>query len=571
MADVVDSVLAETTSNGKPIDTLEEEKGTMKSFTAEEENGKEEQRTELEDEKPSADGEDYSETLDSKQEHDHKKGSEEPKEKKASGESRGKTKTAPVVDKSEGKASEKRKRLKKEPATPSPSLFIDRPTRERKSIDRFVASIEKEKVRELKIEKGAGTLLKDIPNVAYMVSRRTKSDDSLQLLHKLLYGKRMKPPQVKQNILQFSGYVWGLDQEKEKGRVKERLEKCHKDSLVQVCELLDLIISKSGKKEDIVAKLLEFLESPHKTRDLLIEENLKGKKGKKRSRKSQKGGKGTPAQTPQKKRKSGGTPKVEKRVEAEDDKVDDWDEDEDEDDENEEETGKRKRSREESDDEEYNVKAKKSKKKGKKSSKKAVAQEIDAKETTSEESSEDEAEKVKTPVKVSIKSPSKSGKSLAQSSGKGVTKDETPSSKVFSRKKKQDEQEQVAKETSLKEKLTKGKALNKSATKEIEKPKKGAKKFDPSDEELRAAICNLLEEADFSKDTFADVIKKLEKKFNFDLSQKKAHVKILIQEEISKIAEEDDGEEDEEENADEEWEGEKEESDPGDVADQAEG
>eukprot|EP00249_Psilotum_nudum_P017960 c26573_g1_i1 orf=675-1610(+) len=310
MADVfVDSVLVETTLNGKPVEIVEDEKGMVKAFkTTEKENGKEDHHTKVEEGKPNADDEGDSKPLVSKQEHDSGKSSEGQKDRRLSSQGRGKTKTASSEDKLEGKASEAKKRSKKEPATPSPSLFVDRPARERKSIDRFVASVEKEKVRELKIEKGAGTLLRDIPNVVYMVSKKTGSDDSLQLLHKLLYGKRVKPHHAKQNILQFSGYVWGVDQGKEMGRVKERLEKCNKDSLLQVCELLDLSISKSGKKEDVVAKLFEFLESPAKTSNAITEEKMKGKKRKKRLGKSPRG-KGAPSQTPRKRQKSEGTPK----------------------------------------------------------------------------------------------------------------------------------------------------------------------------------------------------------------------------------------------------------------------
>ncbi|KAF3772129.1 hypothetical protein EJ110_NYTH58521 [Nymphaea thermarum] len=55
-------------------------------------------------------------------------------------------------------------RKRKEPGTPA-AATIGRPTRERKSVERFVISSEKELSKELLIEKGHGTQLKDIPNV----------------------------------------------------------------------------------------------------------------------------------------------------------------------------------------------------------------------------------------------------------------------------------------------------------------------------------------------------------------------------------------------------------------------
>ncbi|MCI36670.1 protein DEK, partial [Trifolium medium] len=61
----------------------------------------------------------------------------------------------------EEKVKDKRKELKQpEPKTPT----SDRPVRERKSVERLVALIDKDSSKELHIEKGRGTPLKDIPN-----------------------------------------------------------------------------------------------------------------------------------------------------------------------------------------------------------------------------------------------------------------------------------------------------------------------------------------------------------------------------------------------------------------------
>ncbi|PPS09778.1 hypothetical protein GOBAR_AA10874 [Gossypium barbadense] len=131
---------------------------------------------------------------------------------------------------------------KKEPMTPS----SDRPTRERKVVERYsVPSVARSSTpKPLSIEKGPGTQLKDIPNVAFKLSKR-KYDDNLQLLHMILFGKKAKPQRLKRNIGQFSGYVW------------------------------------VENEEELSAKLLEFLESPHATTDILLAE--KEQKGKKRN------------------------------------------------------------------------------------------------------------------------------------------------------------------------------------------------------------------------------------------------------------------------------------------------
>ncbi|PIM97618.1 hypothetical protein CDL12_29912 [Handroanthus impetiginosus] len=187
-------------------------------------------------------------------------------------------------------ADKKKKELKtsaekkeKEPKTPS-APTIDRPVRERKSVERLVAIIEKDSSKEFHIEKGRGTALKDIPNVAYKLSRK-KSDDTFKLLHTILFGRRGKAAQVKHNISRFSGFVWHDDEEKQMIKVKEKLDKCVKEKLVEFCDVLDIPISKANtRKEDIIAKLIEFLVEPHATTSDLLAEKEQGKKRKRVSK-----------------------------------------------------------------------------------------------------------------------------------------------------------------------------------------------------------------------------------------------------------------------------------------------
>lgn len=91
-----------------------------------------------------------------------------------------------------------------------------------------------------------------------------------------------------------------LQQEKQRTRVKEKLDKCVKEKLVDFCDVLNIQINKAGTKkvssqrntyfmfvlnhlltpcltshtlqEELSAKLLEFLESPHATTDVLLAE-----------------------------------------------------------------------------------------------------------------------------------------------------------------------------------------------------------------------------------------------------------------------------------------------------------
>lgn len=211
-------------------------------------------------------------------------------EEKAAGKA-GKGSKKRVRGKNAEKVKEKTREVKKkkekelEPRTPA----IDRPVRERKSVERLVASIEKEVVKEFHIEKGPGTALKDIPNVAFKLSRK-RTDDTFKLLHTILFGRRGKAFQVKNNISRFSGFVWHDNEEKQKIKIKEKFDKCHKEKLVEICDVLDIPVSKaSTRKEDIVAKLIDFLVAPHPTTTVLLAEKEKSSKGSKKRKRVVKG------------------------------------------------------------------------------------------------------------------------------------------------------------------------------------------------------------------------------------------------------------------------------------------
>lgn len=398
---------------------------------------------------------------------------------------RKKTISAGEQDKNGNGSQAGKKRRRKEASTPT----VERPARERKSIERFVASTEKE-VKEFKIEKGAGTALKDIPNIVLKLSKRKAADDVVQSLHKILFGKRAKPHVAKANILQFSGYVWSTNEEKEKAKVKERLEKCVKESLIQISDILDLNLLKSSKKEDGVLKLFEFLESPHKTSDKPFEEKQESKV-KKSKRTLIKG---------MKRKASGNTPRKRQKADAKTSSKDQAVDEEDgdggaayKDDVEEEPEENREMHSDSGDEDDYDVKPKISRKRGRKSAKKQ-----------SEEKSE-----------------------IPKSSRKRGTKSA----------KKQSKQE-IGEKQAIQP--TKKKPIQEAQREEKKRKPKAEKVKEPTDEELQAAICELLQDADFSKVTFTDVLKQLGEKFKINFSHNKAHVKALIQEEIAKIVDEGD-------------------------------
>ncbi|VFQ92862.1 unnamed protein product [Cuscuta campestris] len=177
---------------------------------------------------------------------------------------------------------EKKGKRISEPSTPvTPSSSSLRPTRERKSVDRFyaVSSPVSSAAKPLSIQKGPGMQLRDIPNVAYKLSKR-KPDENLQTLHNILYGKKAKARNLKKNIGQFSGYAWAEDElEKQRGRLRDKFDKCVKEKLLDFCDLLNVPAYKSStKKEELTLKLLEFLVSPHITTDKLLADKEKKRK-----------------------------------------------------------------------------------------------------------------------------------------------------------------------------------------------------------------------------------------------------------------------------------------------------
>ncbi|KAL9159969.1 hypothetical protein ABFS82_08G169200 [Erythranthe guttata] len=430
----------------------------------------------------------------------------------------------------------------KEPTTPAAST-LDRPVRERKSVERLVATIEKDSSREFLIEKGRGTALKDIPNVAYKISRK-KAEDTFKLLHTILFGRRGKAAQVKTNILRFSGFVWHGNEEKQFIKIKEKLDKCVKEKLAEFCDVFDIPITKSTRKEDMVAKLLEFLVEPQATTSDLLAESEQGKKRKRVSKTAS--GSATPSKGSAKSQKKGegsskkGGEAKNSPPESEDESEKEKEEDingapERSDDEVSEhaESEEKGSEPEEGSDED----TEKPKKRAKSSAKKESSEKAKTKKITI-------SKKANPPPK---KAPAKSPSSRPKSAS------EETSAKKSSAKKKEEpikKKEEPIKKSSTPKKSSPKESAGKKILKVKEKLKEAA--LNPSDDELRNAIYKILKEVDFNTSTFTDILKLLAKQFNMDLTSRKPTIKRIIQDELTKLAdaeEEADEEEDEEDDS----------------------
>ncbi|GMQ09646.1 hypothetical protein CsSME_00052934 [Camellia sinensis var. sinensis] len=421
------------------------------------------------------------------------------------------------------KAAKDEKAAKSEPGSKEPVTPIERPIRERKTVERYSEpSTGRSASKVLSIEKGQGTQLKDIPNVAFKLSKR-KPDDSLQMLHTILFGKKTKSHSLKKNIGLFSGYVWVENEEKQRAKIKEKLDKCVKEKLLDFCDVLNIPIIKAiTKKEEISAKLLEFLESPHPTTDtLLADKEQKGKKRKGKTTASRTAISGEASEeAPVKKRKK--TPQVgenrKRSSKTEEDEVEPAD--------------TKNESQDDDDVDNDNTVPK---------------EESDQEGSESEEEEEDET---KEQAPIEKKSPTKNVKkesgSKASEKSKSVKKGTPAKSSITS-----------AKSTKNSSSSTSMKAASNAdgASESASKPKvsatkkqkgKASKKAkpEPSKEEMHAVVVNILKEVDFNTATLSDILRQLGTHFGVDLMHRKAEVKAVITDVINSMSdEEDEGEE----------------------------
>ncbi|KZV36211.1 glutamic acid-rich protein [Dorcoceras hygrometricum] len=422
---------------------------------------------------------------------------------------------------------------KEEQKTPV-GFTIDRPVRERKSVERLVAIIEQDASKEFKVEKGRGTALKDIPNVAYKLSRK-KSDDTFKLLHNILFGRRGKvmlrfydfrlsfispcfsgatshgninnasalfgawnAPQVKNNISRFSGFAWHDDE------------------------------------EDIISKLIEFLVAPHATTSELLTEQEQSSKGKKRKRESKSAsGSATPSEGSAKSRKKtkGASKKdSEPKFEGESE------EDEEKHDEDVKNNGSERTEYEKSEPAEHEEKASELKEFDEDKRKK---KHVPAKSTTKKGTAEKAKTKKVTISKEASLPPKKEPPKPPSSRPKNIK--DTSTKKSSGKKKDGPTKENISTPLKASSIVSPGEKILKV------KDNLKEEKLKPSDNELRNAICGILKEVDFNTATFTDILKLLAKLFNKDLVPRKPSIKLMIQDELTKIAdaEETGGEKDE--------------------------
>jgi len=125
--------------------------------------------------------------------------------------------------------------------------------------------------KEVVIVKGKGEKLSAIPYVADQINSRKSTDKALSTLHHLAFGVPPKHLTVKKNLREFSGIVYGPDNNR--ARMESRLDSRALPLLRDVCVLLGV---HGGSRADMIKNIADFLEKPTVT-------DAKVKKGAKKS------------------------------------------------------------------------------------------------------------------------------------------------------------------------------------------------------------------------------------------------------------------------------------------------
>lgn len=390
-------------------------------------------------------------------------------------------KEAPVSD--DGDSEEEKSG--KENETP----VTERPKRIIKKVEPHILhtpSSRSSRSKPVSVLQGRGTQLKEIPNVAYKLSKR-KPDDNLFLLHTILYGKKGKVQTLKRNIGLFSGFVWSeQEEEKQRARTKDKIEKCIKDKLIDFCDVLDIPINKSNvKKEELVVSVLEFLLCPKATRDVVLSDPEKETKKRKKST-AKNVTSGESSDVPAKRRRQT------------------------------KESGKKQDQPSKSEDTETEDE------KDKAEEKKPTNKKNSSKRTKKEKPAAEE--------EISLKGSARSGRK----SSLKVVKSTSSSSK----------KQKVDKDDSSKEKGKKqtSKPQAKGSKDQGKASKKGNKR-EPTRKEMHVVVAKILKEVDFNTATLSDILRKLGSHFGVDLMHRKTEVKDIITDAIDEMSADDEREE----------------------------
>jgi len=136
--------------------------------------------------------------------------------------------------------------------------------RQRKSIERLSFDDSATKDKAFIIVEGCGDRLGDIESVQSHIKKLLASSDEIDLAHWLLYKRKGKLREMKKHLFDFTGFSPKNCTDDEKEKLRHELEtRCYRIRLSVLKQLMDMFdLERSGSKEKMVARLLNFLASP---------------------------------------------------------------------------------------------------------------------------------------------------------------------------------------------------------------------------------------------------------------------------------------------------------------------
>jgi hypothetical protein len=206
----------------------------------------------------------------------------------------GATKPNEIAPASEAKPKSAKKKAPASIAAPPTEEGGGRSKRERKTVEFYdPLAGKKQEEDEAMIKEGSGIKLRDIPNVAFKLSKITGSDDLCEAFHRVLYKRAGASKTRKRDILNFSGFVFGDTEEKEIESRKTGLNKWKLDLIHRLLDVLDIPRPSAGNdKAAKIEKILEFLKEPRALSSVDLaskeadkKEKLKAKKEREAARK----------------------------------------------------------------------------------------------------------------------------------------------------------------------------------------------------------------------------------------------------------------------------------------------
>ncbi|XP_059351034.1 protein DEK-like isoform X2 [Daphnia carinata] len=150
-------------------------------------------------------------------------------------------------------------------------------TRVRKQVERLninsSASTESPDRRKNELMPGKGIKLGTSPKILAQLQSVKQSD--MVLLHRLLFKRPGTAHEIKKNIREFSGYPFNKEDKEFESR-KHMLEKNTLTDLKFICQILCL--EKSGTKEGVIERILEFCLCPNPSSKPVAKKNKKATK-----------------------------------------------------------------------------------------------------------------------------------------------------------------------------------------------------------------------------------------------------------------------------------------------------